>query len=347
MKQLAVGRIVLSAFVLSSSLVWASWGPFTSTGTTTGVGNPSCAPVTTNQTPNQVVCAVRSGKAELMVNQFSNGTTWGKWTSLSGTVASDPSCTNNGASEVLCAATATNGDLQWAIFNGSSWTKTAKVSGSLYSAPSCAQYTAGEVLCVARNSSGGLDWSLYNGTAWSAFASLVTTAISAPGCTTDDNGGVVCALVTAGSSVLVNRFAAGAWEGFLSLGGTLEGQPTCASWNSNGALDCFFLGTDDVIYADYFSGGTWATSSWGGFYDMGTEYLFDNNGSCTSEASGDMLCAAIGYSGAFYADANFDGWNPIGGTTFVGIPSGAPLGTGEAIFVIMGADNQLSSVVGP
>lgn len=42
----------------------ASWGAFVSTGTATGIGNPSCALVTTGH----VVCAVRTGKAAIMVN---------------------------------------------------------------------------------------------------------------------------------------------------------------------------------------------------------------------------------------------------------------------------------------
>src|SRR5580765_7271379 len=82
----------------------ASWGSFISTGTATGVGNPSCAFVSTDN----VACAVRSGTAAIMVNEF-NGTKWGTWTSLAGTVTSDPSCTSNGTGKVICAATAPTG----------------------------------------------------------------------------------------------------------------------------------------------------------------------------------------------------------------------------------------------
>jgi hypothetical protein len=104
--------LVLSSCLLLAPAAWASWGSFISTGTATGIGNPSCAPVSTGQ----VACAVRSSKSAIMVNQF-NGTSWGTWKSLTGTVSSDPSCTSDGTGKVYCAATATNGDLQVTVLS--------------------------------------------------------------------------------------------------------------------------------------------------------------------------------------------------------------------------------------
>ena len=164
MKRITVCLFLHGLLVLAPP-AWASWGSFASTGTATGVGNPSCALASTGH----VACAVRNGAAAIMVNEF-NGTSWGKWTNLVGTVSSDPSCTSDGAGKVICAATATNGNLQASVFNGTAWSTPAKVVGALYSAPSCAELSAGQVLCAARNSTGGLAWSVYNGTSWSKFA---------------------------------------------------------------------------------------------------------------------------------------------------------------------------------
>src|ERR1022692_1137461 len=146
MKKLAICLIVLSAYVLMAPAAWAAWGSFISTGTTTGIGNPSCAPISTGN----VACAVQSGKYTMMVNQF-NGTKWGTWKSLAGGVSSGPSCTSDGKGNVFCAATATNGNLQVAAYNGTSWGTPVKVKAALYSAPGCAEYASGQVLCVARN----------------------------------------------------------------------------------------------------------------------------------------------------------------------------------------------------
>jgi len=151
MKRTVLCLLLLPVWLALGPAAWASWGSFTSTGTGTGIGTPSCAQVS----GSQVACAVRSGKSAIMVNLF-NGTTWGTWKSLAGPVSSNPSCTSDGAGKVICAATATNGNLQWTILSGGVWSNPAKVAGALFSAPSCAEYTAGQVLCVARNSTGGL-----------------------------------------------------------------------------------------------------------------------------------------------------------------------------------------------
>jgi hypothetical protein len=223
---------------------WASWGSFVSTGTATGVGNPSCALVSTGH----VVCDVRNETGAIMVNE----TAWGKWANLVGTVSSDPSCTSDGAAKVICAAIATNGNLEVSIFNGTTWTKPTKVVGALYSAPSCAEIATGQVLCAARSSSGGLAWSVYNGTAWSKFANLATSAVSGPGCAT-----------------LVNRVAGGAWEGFLNLGGITAGTPDCTSMNSGGQVVCFGEAYYSQIFATRFDGGSWAVGDWSTYGSLG------------------------------------------------------------------------------
>ena len=105
----------------------ATWGAFVSTGTATGIGNPSCALVTTGH----VVCAVRTGKAAIMVDEL-NGTTWNGWKTLAMTVSSDPSCASDGGGKVLCAATATTGNLQASIFNGTTWSAPSTVTAALF-----------------------------------------------------------------------------------------------------------------------------------------------------------------------------------------------------------------------
>ncbi|MFZ0563451.1 MAG: hypothetical protein WAM43_17710 [Terriglobales bacterium] len=107
MKTIAVRLMLFSVCLGLAQPSWASWGSFVSTGTTTGFGNPSCAPVSTGN----VACAVRSGTSAVMVNEF-NGTKWGTWKNLAGAVSSDPSCTSDGNGNVFCAAIATNGNLR-------------------------------------------------------------------------------------------------------------------------------------------------------------------------------------------------------------------------------------------
>lgn len=243
MKIIALCLMLFSACLLMSPAAWGAWGSFITTGNATGIGNPSCALVSTGE----VACAVRSGKSAIMTNEF-NGTKWGTWKSLAGEVSSDPSCTSDGTGKVYCAATASNGKLQVTVLSDGVWSKPTKISAALYSAPSCAELVAGEVLCAARNAAGGLAWSLYNGTAWSAFANLTASTVSAPNCTNDDNSDVICAIYTIGGDMLVNRFSGGAWEGFLNIGGVFGGEPDCLFWGSGtGQVTCFAKGTKELM----------------------------------------------------------------------------------------------------
>jgi hypothetical protein len=337
---------VMSSCLLMAPAAWASWGTFVSTGTATGLGNPSCASVTTGQ----AACAVRSSKSAMMVNTF-NSVSWGTWKSLTGTVVSDPSCTSDGKGNVFCAAAASNGDLEVAVLKSGVWSTPTNVTAALYSAPSCAEYSAGEVLCAARSSSGGLTWSLYNGTAWSAFAGLTTSTVTAPSCTSDDNGGVICGVYTIGYATLVNRYSAGKWEGFLNLSGIGSGNALdCISWQAPGDVACFGKGYASSIFVTTFNGLSWITGDWSDFLDL--DGSANDNISCISQAAGQLVCGGIGIGvgdAAFFADVYngsvWAGWAQIGGTG-VGTPACSPLGTGQAVCVVMGVTNKLSSVVG-
>jgi hypothetical protein len=339
--------VILLACLQMTPFAWAAWGSFVSTGTAAGFGDPSCA----NFESGGVACAVRSGTSTMMVNIYSAGK-WGKWENLAGTVTSDPSCTSDGKGHVFCAATASNGNLQVTELSGGKWSNPVALKATLFSAPSCAMYTAGEVLCAARNSAGGLAWSLYNGTTWSAFANLTTKAFSAPSCTTDNNAGVVCAVYTTGFVTLVDRFAAGKWEGFLNIGGIASGTPGCTSLDAGGNVVCFAEGYSSSIYATRYTAGSWAVADWSP-YGGGLGGEVNTNANCTSQTAGELVCGvyAVGpYNSQLYANvyngSGWTGWGAVGGAG-VGLPSCAPLGTGEVICVVMGSNNKLTSVVGP
>ena len=324
---------------------WATWSGPKGTGTATGIGSPSCAQVSTNK----VACAVLTEKASIMVNEY-NGSAWSTWKVLTGAAASSPSCTSDGDGKVICAATASTGSMLVTIFNGSAWSTPTDVTAALYSAPSCAEYTSGKVLCVARNASGGLAWSLYSGTAWSTFANISTTTVSGPACTSDHNSGVVCAVYTAGGVTLVDKFVGGSWKGLLNIGGQAEASPDCTFWKSNGEVACFAKGQSSEVYITTYNGGTWSVSNWESYQGLGG--IVNDNASCTSQATGDLVCGAIGpdggnlFYGNTYNGAAWSGWVTTSTKGF-GSPSCAPLTTGKAVCLVTGFNNELSSIVGP
>ena len=219
--------------------------------------------------------------------------------------------------------------------------------------PSCAELKAGQVLCTARSATGGLSWSLYNGTAWSKFANLSTSTVSAPSCTSDHRGGVICAVFTSAEATLVNRFNGTSWEGFLNLGGIAGGNPDCTFFSTIDPVVCFAKAIGDSIFVTVFDGGNWVMGSWSTYFDL--QGVANDNASCTSQATGELVCGAIGQptpGNAFYADvfngSSWSGWTLIGGGgTGFGSPSCAALGSGKVVCVIMGLNNKLTSIVGP
>jgi hypothetical protein len=340
------GFLAVALFVLLVPQSHASWSTVVSTGSATGVGVPSCAQVTSGN----VVCAVRTINAAMMVNEY-NGSAWSSWKTLAGSVSSNPSCTRNGQGEVVCGASAVGGGLWITTYNGSSWATPTVVSGALASAPSCAEYKAGEVLCVARGSSGGLIWTLSDDGKWSSFATISADTVSPPSCTSDQASGVVCSVYTTGGQTLVNRFHDGGWLGFLNIAGEAGGEPDCTYWKPTGQVACFAKSVQGGIYVTTFNGGSWATGSWIVGYE-GIGGVAADNANCVSQSTGDLVCAAVGPNDAnqlftnVYNGSSWAGWSSRGGK-WIGVPSCALLEEGKAICVAVATNNQLSSVVGP
>jgi len=204
------------------------------------------------------------------------------------------------------------------------------------------------VLCVARNSSGGLAWTLFSGGSWSAFANLGAPTVSAPNCANDDNNGVICSVYTISNVTLVNRFTAGAWLGFLNLAGTAGGEPNCAPLNTGGKVACFAKAYNSGIFGTLYNGGAWVVGQWDPYSGLGG--TVDENASCTSHLTGQLICGAMSTDSSFYANtyngASWSGWSRIGGSGYRS-PACAPLGGGKVVCMVLGVSNKLTSVVGP
>jgi hypothetical protein len=310
-------------------------------------GEPSC--VGGFSSPSQVVCAALSSKGTVVVSRYS-GTAWTAWKTLAGAVSSPPSCTDNGAGKVVCAARAVSGQLQYWVYDpvANLWTAPVKVAGSaLHSGPSCARAPGGKLLCAARSSTGEFTASVFDGVAWSAFASVAGAAVlSRPACTPDDNGGVVCAVVSPGTTVYAARYAAGAWGAFSSLGAIAgSGDIRCNAVNAPPwRVFCFVTGTDGFVYINAFTGTSWG--GWSRFGELQTNYGV----TCGVTSGGDVACGAIASSdNALYtttAGTTWSGWGNRGGTG-TGTPSCTNLGPGQAVCVFPGVDNKLYYSVGP
>ena len=131
----------LTCMLIQAQPALATWGSFTSLGSTTLNSDVSCAPTSAGQ----AVCAASSFGNTIVVSQF-DGSTWTGWKKLSGAVSSAPSCAADGSGHVVCAARGSTGGLVATVFNGTTWSTEAKVKAALGSGPSCASLGSGRVL---------------------------------------------------------------------------------------------------------------------------------------------------------------------------------------------------------
>jgi len=168
------------------------------------------------------------GKNTLLVNTF-NGTAWGAWTRLAGTVNSDPAAP--------ATATATSlrslGGRQFFLYDlqRNLMDRARKVTAELYSAPSCGNFARNRGLRGAQLDGGSPGRErrrpdelepIHRRSDRGRLRSCLHRQCG------HRRDGVICAFTTTGSTVLANWFLP--YPGsFLNLGGAVAGTPACLS----------------------------------------------------------------------------------------------------------------------
>jgi hypothetical protein len=151
------------------------------------------------------------------------------------------------------------------------------------------------------------------------------------------------------SSELVNRYDGTKWDGFISTGGRGTGEPSCVNFGVSGEVVCISRGTDTSLWANRFTGGTWAASSWTGWGSLGG--LVGARGSCANLAASELVCGVFAVTDSALWVNEFNGTSWVGfarlGQTTVGNPGCTSLGNGRVLCTVVGVNNKVSSIVGP
>ncbi len=341
---------VASLLIPSAS---ATWSGFRSMGTTSTIGEPSCAQLASQN----VVCVARSQTSTLMANEYTGGA-WSGWTNLTGLVTSDPSCLNDGTGNVVCGVRSGTNTLVATIFDGTKWSAFIDSKGQIFSAPSCALLRNTKVLCAARSQSSGLGNALLTTTSstWGSFKTVTATLTSGPGCAGDNDGDVICAmngLPTAGNdTIIVNRFDGSKWEGFLTLQGSISGSsPSCTPLGVKGQVVCFDRASNLAIYANKFNSGIWETQNWTGWRGI-TGGNIGPRVSCAEPSAGSLACGVIYVPDSFLYTATYDGttWTSfakVGAKPISGGPACSEFSGGKVLCSLVGINNQSVSTTGP
>ena len=352
-------RIFAYLAVAAASLLFipsasATWSGFRSLGKTPVVGEPSCVQVAASE----VMCVARSQASTLMANEFSKGA-WSGWANLSGAVTSDASCVNNEAGDIVCGVITAKGTLAAVVFNGTTWGSPIDSGQAIASSPSCAFLHSGKVLCGARSETSSLIASVFNGS-WGKFSTQTAQLVSAPSCTSDDDGNVICAalaMVSGNNSYIANLFDGSKWQGFLTLNGWFLGNPFCLPFNQKGSVEgvvgCLSYGFNTVAWGSSFNGNGWNIGDWNCNSCIQLTGNILPTFSCALLSPGSVTCAFINgnrdhlmYENTFNG-SQWTGYVKVGGPPITAGPSCASYSSGKAMCVVVGLNNQASSVIGP
>ena len=354
---LALGIFLIVSFTPSA---FATWSGVTSLGTTKVVGEPSCSPIASEE----VVCVGRSSQHNLIADRYVNGK-WLGWTNIAGTVASDPSCTNDGDGDIICGVMSTADTLEATLFNGSIWGAFVDSKQAGYSdtyqkseAPSCTLLSTKTVLCAVRSQTGTLLAATFSGTVWKILASGGNNLTTAPSCAGDSMNHVICssqAIFSGANNAFMNRFDGTKWDGILTFNPAFITPiaPYCAGMgagNFEGHVVCTVHGLDSLIYALEFDGGAWPSSNFTAFGQI-TGFVMSRT-SCAITTPGSVTCGWIDASGSLlYANSlvagSWVGYAAAGGPTLIAGPACAPLTEGKVLCLVVGLNNQALSIVGP
>ncbi len=190
---------------------------------------------------------------------------WSIWSSLGGSISSEPAAVSWGPGRIDVFARGTNNDLQHIFYSSSSgWSSWYSHGGTLASGPDVASWGPGRLDVFARGTGNDLQHIFYaTGTGWTTWFSHGGNLTSDPGAVSWGYGRIdVFARGIANDLQHIYYGASSGWSQWYSHGGTLASGPDPSSWGP-GRLDVFAQdGTGALQHIYYASSvGAWSTFS--------------------------------------------------------------------------------------
>ncbi|MGI8964922.1 MAG: N-acetylmuramoyl-L-alanine amidase, partial [Limisphaerales bacterium] len=162
-----------------------------------------------------------------------DGVGWSGWSSMGGSMASDPASVSGKYSSINVVARVGDNSIWHISWDGSVWSSWTALGGSLIGSPDVSSKDQNNVEIFARGADSAMWHKWWNGSVWSSWATLGGSLASDPGASSRGNGLVDVYARVADNSMWHKSFFSGGWGGWTSMGGSVIGGPDAASKNIN------------------------------------------------------------------------------------------------------------------
>ena len=216
---------------------------------------------------------MRYGSSELDLYALgTNGTpykdtwngTWGGWTSMTGTLASNLSAIQYG-SEMDVFGRNSSGTPYKDTWNGSGWTGWSTLSGTISGNIAAMPYsTYGEYDLWANTSGGDIFRKTWTGSGWVDWADYGGTFGGSPAATQYGNDMYVFNRASGDSTMWYKywSYSGQTWHGWNQYSSTFKGGGDPSAYVDGTQLDVFETGNDGKVYEATYNGSTWGSFSY-------------------------------------------------------------------------------------
>jgi len=295
------GYIRMSHIWWGGGTFWGELGYWENLGGDLGT-DPKCV----SWGPNRIDCFMKPVDRPLrgidngMYHRWWNGSRWGGWDSLGGTLNSEPSCVSWGPNRIDCFARSSGNTLIHTWSDGGSRWNAWEDLGGIVSAPNCVSWGPNRIDCFARSSLNTMAHIWFGEGGWSDWQNLGGTLTSDPDCVSWGPNRIDC-FARSRSNTLIHTWSDGGsrWGAWEDLGGSLSSEtrinlagPSCVSWGLN-RLDCFVRGSDNAMHHIWHS-----SRGWGRWESLGG--ILTSNPNCVSWGADRLDCFVRGTDSAMY-----------------------------------------------
>ncbi|WP_154674233.1 hypothetical protein [Nakamurella lactea] len=214
---------------------------------------PACSVVSWG--PDRLDAFVRGSDRKLW-HQWWNGSRWGRFESLGGTMIDPPTACSWAAGRLDVFARGADNTVRHQWFDGTKWGSWQSLGGNLSAPPAVVSWGPRRLDLFGLGTDNAVWYQWFDGTKWGSWQSLGGNLVAPPVAACWGPRRLDLFGLGADSAVWHQWFDGTKWGHWQSLGGNLTAPPAVVSWGPR-RLDLFGLGADNAVWHQWFDGTKW------------------------------------------------------------------------------------------